>query len=85
MVETERYKGVKEMTSTWFDQGLERGLERGLEQGQKRLLQRQLETRFGKLSPPVEARLKDWPADRLEELGLALMRAQSLRDLGLEE
>jgi hypothetical protein len=89
MVETERYKGVKEMTSTWFDQGLERGLEQGLEQGlergQRRLLRRLLENRFGPLGPHADDRLKSWPVDRLEELGLALLQAQSLRELGLED
>jgi hypothetical protein len=78
---SDAYHEVRAMTKTWFEEGLEKGLE----QGQRRMLQKQLEVRFGPLSPPVRQRLEAWPTDRLVELGQALLQAQSLRELGLEE
>jgi hypothetical protein len=56
-----------------------------MEIGQRRLLHTMLEARFQSLSPEAERRLNEWPADKLEELGRALVGAQSLRELGLEE
>ena len=73
------------MNTTWFEQGLEKGIEKGIEKGYRRLLQEQLEERFGPLSPAVLERLQQLPAERLSELGRALLRAHSLRELGLEE
>jgi hypothetical protein len=78
---TERYAGVLPMATTWFEQGVEKGLV----QGQRRLLRRQLEKRFGALSPTVLARIESWPAERLEEAGLLLLDARSLEELGLGE
>lgn len=67
-------------------QAMEMGLLDHVEQrAQRNLLRELLEARFGQLSPPVLVRLDDWPADRLTELGRALMSAASLEDLGLVE
>jgi hypothetical protein len=81
LVAGESYRGVQAMNTTWFEQGLEKGIEKGYCQ----LLQEQMEERFGSLSPAVLERLQQLPTERLSELGRALLRAQSLRELGLEE
>ncbi len=65
------------MNTPWF--------ERGVDQGRREVLRELLEDRFGPLSPSVRERLQQWPADRLPELRRAVVTAQSLRDLGLEE
>jgi hypothetical protein len=44
-----------------------------------------LEERFGPLRPQVHELIQALTAERLTELGRALLRAQSLRELGLEE
>ncbi|CAN5885784.1 hypothetical protein BH23PLA1_BH23PLA1_20230 [soil metagenome] len=44
-----------------------------------------LENRFGPLSEAVRARLEALPADRLESLGVELLSAGSLKELGLED
>jgi hypothetical protein len=74
---TERYVGVRPMATTWFEEGVEKG--------QRRLLRRLLEKRFGPLSAPVLARLESWPTERLEEVGVQLLEARSLEELGLGE
>ena len=58
---------------------------RGEETGKRELLREQLETRFGPLSPVAQARLASWPPDRLTELGRALLSANSIAQLGLDE
>jgi hypothetical protein len=76
------------MTMTWYDQGiqqgLQQGLQEGLEEGQRRLVRSQIELRFGPLSQRATNRLTTWPVERLEELGLAVVKAQTLEELGLE-
>jgi hypothetical protein len=74
---TERYQEVKAVGKTWT--------EMGREQGQRRLVERQLEKRFGPLTAAARQRLEQWPVERLEDLALALLTAASLRDLGLED
>jgi hypothetical protein len=95
---SERYSEVRPMATTWFEEGLEKGMQRGLEQGLEKGLQkgreegrlrtlhliaRQLEKRFGPLSPETRLRLESWPEDRLEEVAVNLLDARSLDDLGL--
>ncbi len=87
------YQEVMPMMTTTFEKGIAKGLEEGIakgmqqgkEQGQRRIVWRQMEKRFGPLSPVARQRLEEWPAERLEELSLALLDASSLRALGLED
>jgi hypothetical protein len=74
-------KGVGPVIKTWTEEAEERGLNRGLRQ----MARAMLEAKFGPLSEEVLRRLTVWPAERLEDLGRALLTAQSLGELGLEE
>jgi hypothetical protein len=78
----EEYREARFMTVTWYDQGLQQGLQLGLE-GLRRTILSQLDARFGPLSEAARTRVASWPAERLEELGLALVKANSLQELGL--
>jgi hypothetical protein len=69
------------MATTWFEQGIEQGLVRG----QRRVLQQQLEKRFGPLSPDALATLESWQSERLDDVALKLLDAKSLDELGLGE
>jgi flagellar biosynthesis/type III secretory pathway protein FliH len=81
------------MNPTWFEkgvekgieQGIEKGIEQGIEQGRRELLREQLRERFGALPERVEGRLAQLPAERLTSLSKAILRAQSLQELGLED
>ena len=67
---------------TWHEEGREEGIP----QGQRALLLTLLETRFGSpISETATLRLGSWPADKLTELGRAMLAAQSLKELGLED
>jgi hypothetical protein len=72
---TPKYGGAMKLQATWYEEGELKGL--------RRLLRRQLEKKFGPLSPEVALRLESWPVERLEEVGLAYMDARSLDELGL--
>jgi hypothetical protein len=81
-----------QQAATTFEKGVQAGLqqaaanfEKGLQQGQRRMLQKLLEARFGPLSPGAQERLESLGPDRLEALGLELLKVQSLQELGLED
>jgi hypothetical protein len=80
LLETERYKEIKPMMTTSFEQGVAKGLE-----GFRRVVRAQVEQRFGPLSVATLQAIDSLPADRLEKLGVALLNAKSLAELGLPE
>jgi hypothetical protein len=77
LLATEVYGEVQAMNTTWY--------EKGVEKGHRDVLQEQLEERLGPLSPTVLERLERWPIEQVIASGKAGLRAQSLRDLGLED
>ena len=81
LIANEPYTGVRALNTTWY----EKGLELGLEKGRRAVLHEQLEERFGALPPAAAERLDQWPAADLSRLGRAVLHAQSLRELGLED
>jgi 3-methyladenine DNA glycosylase/8-oxoguanine DNA glycosylase len=85
LLRTERYQGAHAMAMTTFEKGVQTGLQQGLEQGRRTTLQELLEARFGRLSPRAQERLASLSPERLEALTLALLKAQSLQELGLED
>jgi hypothetical protein len=84
LLAAEAYRGVQAMNTTWYEKGLEKGLEKGREEGRRAVLRDQVEERFGRLSPAVEERLQQLSAEELVRMTKAVLRAQSLRELGLE-
>jgi hypothetical protein len=77
LVASAPYQGVQAMNVTWY--------EKGLEKGRRELLGAQLEARFGPLPATVVERLEQLPGEQLLALGKALVRAQTLAELGLED
>jgi hypothetical protein len=100
LVAGEPYEGVRAMNKTWYEKGLEqgtamnqtwfekgeeKGMAKGEEQERRRLLRVLLEERFGTLPASAQQRLVEWPADRLAAVERTILRAQSLREIGLED
>jgi hypothetical protein len=77
LLRTDRYQGTQAMAITTF--------EKGLQQGQRTMLRKQLEARFGPLSPSAQQRLDSLSPEQLEALTLGLLTAESLQELGLED
>ena len=77
-----------EIVTSWMERGLEQGLERGLEQGrqeglahERKLVLRLLWKRLDDLDPAVEEQIELLSADRLDQLGEALLDFNSTADL----
>jgi hypothetical protein len=77
LLDTEPYRGAKNMITPWE--------ERGVVRGERTILERQLQRRFGPLKPEIRERLARLPAERLEELADAILDAKSLKELGLDD
>ncbi len=85
LLRTERYQGTQAMAVTTFEKGMQAGLQQGLQRGMRMMLQKQLEIRFGPLGPGVQQRLESLGPEQLKALTVALLTAQSLEELGLED
>jgi hypothetical protein len=83
MVAAKPFDKVQAMNKTYYEQGIEKGIEKGEILGQQKLIRDLLEDRFGPLSQQVVERLMDLSAERLNSLGRAVLRAPSLKELGL--
>lgn len=57
------------------------GLQEGVVEGEKKLLLRQLNQRFGVVSVSTQKRIKQLTAEKIEELGLALLGFTDRKDL----
>jgi hypothetical protein len=76
LLTTEQYQEVRPIMITTY--------ERGMIQGERRFALRQLEARFGPLTPEVKQRVEALSPQELEQLALDLIKAQSLKELRLE-
>jgi hypothetical protein len=77
LIRTPPYRGVQAMMKTWKEEGIDIG--------RRQLVLEQLEERFGPVSPSVRSRIESLAGDKLRQIGKALLKATSLRDLGLED
>ncbi len=77
-------EGLRQAALT-FEKGLQTGLQEGQQQGWRTVLRKQVQARFGLLSPGAQERLDSSSLEGLEALTLTLLTAGSLRELGLED
>jgi predicted transposase/invertase (TIGR01784 family) len=84
-IEPRQQEDVMQIVTSWMEEGIEQGIERGIEQGRKQgelsLLNRQLNRRFGSLSPQLQERVENLSIPQLEELGEALLDFSAVADL----
>lgn len=76
-LQAERFPEGKVMATGW--------LERGRETGIRAMVRKQLEKKFGPLPADAAVRLDTLPIERVEEIGLGVIDARSLGELGLAE
>jgi hypothetical protein len=81
LLHTEAYQQVETIMKTTF----ERGIEQGIIQGERRSALRQLEAKFGPLSPTVKQQLDALSREALAQLQLDLLKAEALEELCLGE
>jgi hypothetical protein len=77
LLQTEAYQEVEPLMKTTY--------ERGIEQGERRLTLRQLEAKFGPLSPKVQQQVEALSPEAMAQLQLDLLTAQSLEELRLSD
>jgi hypothetical protein len=77
LLTTEPYQEVRPIMMTTY--------ERGKIDGERRLALRLLEAKFGALSAAVRERVEALSPEKLQKLAIDLMKAQSLKDLHLED
>jgi hypothetical protein len=77
LLTTEQYREVKPIMITTY--------ERGKIAGRREITLQQLEAKFGPLSSVVRERVESLPPEDLQKLALELMKAQSLKELRLED
>jgi hypothetical protein len=74
---TEQYQEARTIMMTTY--------ERGMIQGERRFALRTLEAKFGPLTPEVRQRVEALSPEDLQQLALDLIKAESLKELRLEE
>ena len=77
LLSTEPYQEVQPLMMTTY--------ERGILQGERRSALRQLEAKFGPLSPEVKHQVEALSPEGLAQLQLDLLKAQSLQELLLKD
>jgi len=78
---TDKYKEARPMTLTYYERGKLQGELTAL----REMTEGQLQEKFGSLSAAVKQRLEAMPVEQLKDLGRKLIRAQSLKELDLED
>ncbi len=81
LLEQPQRQGVRAMVKTWSEEGEERGILKG----KRDLLLKLLKSKFPDLSQAARQRVAEWPVEKIEEVSLAVLTAQSLRELGVED
>lgn len=76
-IELGRVEGVQ----IGVEQGVQIGVEQGVQIGELKILRRLIEARFGPVPDWAETRMSNCSAEELEDLGIRLLRAESLQEL----
>ena len=74
-------KGIEKGKQKGVQEGMQRGMQKGLHEGAERVVRRLIENRFGPLPEWASARLGERSNAELEELGLLVAGAKSLKEL----
>ncbi len=69
---------------TTYERGVEQGMERGIAHGERRLTLRLIEAKFGPLSLEVKQQVESLSGEALAQLQIDLLKAQTLKELGLD-
>lgn len=81
-IEPEAQEEVMEIVTSWMEEGIERGRKEGRNR-ETELVLRMLSVKFGSLDSEIEKQIRELEINRLEDLGVALLSFQQVRDLEL--
>ena len=81
LLHAEAYREVEPLMKTTY----ERGIEDGIQRGERRAALRQMEARFGPLSPEVKQQVEALSPEALARLQIDLLKAQAVEELRLDD
>ncbi len=92
LLHTEANREVEPLMKTTYERGIEDGIERGIEQGiergielgERRAALRNMEAKFGPLSPEVKGQLEALSLEAVIQFQSVLYKAQSFEELRLD-
>jgi hypothetical protein len=92
LLQTEPYQEALPLMKTTYERGIEQGMERGISQGiergielgERRAALRQMEAKFGPLTPQVKQQVEALSLQALAQLQIDLLSAQALEELHLD-
>jgi hypothetical protein len=85
LMKTTYERGIEQSIERGIERGIERDIERGIEQSERRVTLRQLQAKFGPLSPDVKEHVEALSPEALAQLQIDLLQAQSLEELDLKD
>jgi flagellar biosynthesis/type III secretory pathway protein FliH len=83
LMKTTYERGLEQGIQRGLEQGIQRGIEQGIEQGERRSALRQMEAKFGPLTPEVKQQVEALSPEALAQLQLDLLTAHTLEELRL--
>ncbi len=84
LMKTTYERGIEQGMARGIEQGMARGIEQGMVQGERRSALRQMEAKFGPLSPQVKQQVEALSEEALAQLQITLLAAQTLDELHLD-
>jgi hypothetical protein len=81
LLHAEAYREVEPLMKTTY----ERGIEDGIQRGERRSALRQMEAKFGPLSPEVKQQVEALSPEALARLQIDLLKAQAVEELRLDD
>src|SRR5262249_25771881 len=85
ILDQESHKEIRAMHKTWYEEDIEQSEKEGERKGRIAILTEMLEAKFGTVPEAVRDHLQKADLPELHRIGVALLRANALTELGLGE
>lgn len=70
-----------QIVTSWMEEGIQQGMQQGMQQEAATLVLRQLNRRFGRVSPQLQERIQNLSTTELEDLAEALLDFTNIADV----
>jgi predicted transposase/invertase (TIGR01784 family) len=80
-IDSKEADAIMQITTSWHEKGRTEGRMEGRTEGQAQLVLRQLKKLFGEVPADVEEKIKAMRAERIEQLGEALLDVKTIEEL----
>jgi len=80
-IEPRQQEEVMQIVTSWMEEGIQQGLQQGMQQEAATLVLRQLNRRFGRVTPQLQERIQNLSTTELEDLAEALLDFTNIADV----